>query len=156
MSNFLKLLAISGFILFSLFCAVKENTFFYAATGSQIFGIEKTQDNLSGFAEFSPNLPASPGEIAILTAYTLSADETDTLPATGAYNDDLRALRAKGIKVCASNRYPRGARLKIGEIECEVYDRMAKKYSDRIDLLMDTKEEAKNWGIKRLPVKLIN
>ena len=93
--------------------------------------------------------------LSIITAYTLAEDETDGSPTIGAYNDDLEALRAKGIQVCASNKYPRGTKLKVGHLTCEVYDRMNARYQNRIDLLMGSKEEAFEWGIKKLSVERI-
>ena len=80
-----------------------------------------------------------------ITAYTLSEDETDSTPCLGAWNDNLCELQ-KEIQICATRAYPRGTVLKIGELECVVLDKTARKYANRIDILMPSKEQAFEFG----------
>ena len=88
-----------------------------------------------------------------LTAYNSVPEQTDSTP----------CISASGMNVCetsrnivATNELPFGTELFIeGEI-WEVQDRMNKKYKNgEIDLLMDSYEDAKNWGIQTKLVELI-
>jgi len=86
-----------------------------------------------------------------VTAYTLSEDETDSTPCTGAWNDNLCELQ-KEIQICATRSYPKGTILKIGELECVVMDKTALKYANRIDILMPSKEQAFKFGKKEIAI----
>lgn len=95
---------------------------------------------------------------AIATAYTLSVDETDDTPCIGAGNNNLCEIRDKDPEKCivATRLYPLNTMLEIeGFGECEVLDRTARKYSDRIDILMYTKKEAIQFGKKELEYNVI-
>ena len=92
------------------------------------------------------------GSQRVVTAYSMSRDECDETPTIGAWNDDLAVLQARGIQVCATRLYPRGTKLRIGEIECVVFDRTSEAYADRIDLLKSDKQSAYEWGVKTLSV----
>lgn len=90
---------------------------------------------------------------ATFTAYTLSEDETDGSPEIGAGGHNLKDLN-RIYRVCASRTIPLHTRISIEGIgECEVLDRTSKKYSGRIDILMDTKAEAIKFGKKTLSYK---
>lgn len=120
----------------------------YVVTG----GIGKTA--VANFVVARPQMEEQslPAVIKTVTAYSLSKDETDLSPCIGAYNDNLCTLK---IAVCASNEYKRGTRLLVGDRECVVLDRMNRKYNRRVDLLMPTKQDAYNFGIKELPVAVM-
>ncbi len=91
--------------------------------------------------------------IRTVTAYTLGrAEETDDSPCIGAYNDNLCELAAKGVKICASNEFPRGTILKIGELECVVLDRMNPKYKTEVDLAGLDYQKNLEFGRKELSV----
>jgi len=95
---------------------------------------------------------------ATFTAYTLSEDETDSTPCIGAGNNNLCEIRDKEPEKCivATRLYPLNTMLEIeGFGECEVLDRTARKYSDRIDILMYTKKEAIQFGKKELEYNVI-
>ncbi len=104
--------------------------------------------------------------IRTITAYTLSPEETDDSPCYGAFNDDLCKLkeewRGTGWWICASNEFERGQKLVLHSreygalINCVVMDRMNGRYKNRIDLLMDTKENAINFGIREFEIEVIN
>jgi 3D (Asp-Asp-Asp) domain-containing protein len=93
---------------------------------------------------------------AIFTAYTLSEDETDGSPEIGAGNHNLREYQERGVRVCASRILPLHTKIYIMGIgECEILDRTSKKYADRIDLLVQSKEEAFRFGLKELEYIII-
>ncbi len=87
-----------------------------------------------------------------ITAYTLSEDETDSTPCIGAFNDNLCELQ-KEIQIGATRAYPKGTVLKIGDLECVVLDKTARKYANRIDILMPSKEQAFEFGKQVLSVE---
>lgn len=93
----------------------------------------------------------------VMTAYTLSVDETDGSPRIGAGSHNLcelkPILKEKGISICASRDLPLHTFIYIqGVGVCEILDRLNVRYtgSGRIDILMDTKAEALSFGIKKL------
>lgn len=96
------------------------------------------------------------GIMRTITAYTLSPQENDDTPTIGAWNDNLAELQKQGVQVCASRLYPRGTKLKVGNIQCEVYDKISEKYKERIDVLVDNSQTAREFGKQRLFVQKIN
>jgi len=95
--------------------------------------------------------------IAVFTAYTLSEDETDGSPCIGAGNNNLCELKPElekqGISICASRDLPLDTLIYIDGIgECIIKDRMNIRYKGtyRIDILMDSKADAKIFGIRQL------
>jgi len=86
----------------------------------------------------------------IVTAYTLSVNETDSTPTIGAFGEDLQKALDNGESICAANFVPKGTILTIeGYGACRVADRMARKNGQKVDILMRSKWEARQWG-KRL------
>ncbi len=96
-------------------------------------------------------IPDPPLVIAgIVTAYTSSEDETDSTPHITASNQKTR----DGI--VANNCLSFGTKVKINGKIYEVQDRKNSRYDCRwIDIWMNSKEEAIEWGIKRLPVTVL-
>lgn len=93
---------------------------------------------------------------ATFTAYTLSEDETDSSPDIGAGNHNLKEYREKGIQVCASRSLPLHTKINIkGFGNCEILDRTALKYANRIDILFPTKKEALKFGKQTLEYLII-
>ena len=93
--------------------------------------------------------------IAKVTAYTLSADETDGTPCIGASGRDLCLLQAQGASTCACpTRYDFGTRFEIaGNIfTCE--DRMAKRLQNMnfFDIVMTNKQRAYEWGSRMIQI----
>lgn len=91
-----------------------------------------------------------------VTAYSSSADECQGDP----------CITANGFNLCkhnqedtiATNRFPLGTKVKIPDLYNDkvfvVRDRMNKRYYNRVDIWMKTKEKAKQFGVKR-NVKLV-
>ena len=97
--------------------------------------------------------------IRIVTAYNLVPEQTDDNPCTTAYWKNGKPVDicelAKEIRLCATRLYPLETKLEIENVgECLVVDRTAKKYSDRVDVVFPTIQEAKEFGIQKLLVKV--
>ena len=89
-----------------------------------------------------------------VTAYTLGrVEETDGSPCIGAYNDNLCEIAKKGIRVCASNEFPKGTKLIIGDnLECVVMDRLNARYPTRVDIADLDYEASSRFGLQVLEV----
>lgn len=89
--------------------------------------------------------------IATITAYTSSVDETDDTPFITASGKKT----GNGIIACPP-KYPFGTQVEIeGRLfVCE--DRMNKRYhnQERFDIWMETKDDAYNWGLRKLVVNI--
>ena len=107
----------------------------------------------SSYEVTRPSATETRAVVREVTAYTLGrVEETDDTPCIGASNKDLCKLAEQGIQTCASNEFPFGTRLLVGEIECVVEDRMARKYSDRVDIAMLDRDLALKFGRQELVV----
>jgi len=89
----------------------------------------------------------------VVTAYSSSADETDSNPwitASGTYTS---------YGVVASNLLPLGARVRFpklfGSQVFVVEDRMNARYSDRFDIWLPSKAEAVRFGQKTTEVEIL-
>ena len=64
------------------------------------------------------------------------------------------------VGMVATNLYPFGTKLKIGNKIYIVEDRISKKYNDRCDIFMgygkESHQEALKFGIQYLPVEILN
>ncbi len=90
---------------------------------------------------------------AEVTAYSSTPDQTDDDPfimATGKYVYD---------GAIAANFLPFGTKVRFPEIYGDkiftVEDRMHRRFSDRIDIWMETKREAEIFGIKKLQYEIV-
>jgi len=85
-----------------------------------------------------------------VSAYTAADDETgrgDGLTASGVYAEAGRTI--------AADHLPFGTRVIIYDVEYVVQDRFGGDYTDRIDIYMNTKEEAWEWGRKWIVAEVI-
>lgn len=84
-----------------------------------------------------------------ISAYTAHSDETgrgDGLTASGRY--------AQAWRTIAMDDIPFGTRVEIDGHMYIVEDRFGGGYTNRIDIYMDTKSEAFQWGRRHLKVKI--
>jgi 3D (Asp-Asp-Asp) domain-containing protein len=91
--------------------------------------------------------------VRVITAYNPVEAQTDDTP----------CIAASGLNICetrknivASNEFPFGTRLLI---EGEIYyveDRTNSRYQYRVDILMDSYEEARKWGIQTKEIILLD
>lgn len=92
------------------------------------------------------------GEVAV-TAFSSTPDQTDDTP----------FIMASGEHVydgaIAANFLPFGAKVKFpdlyGNKVFTVEDRMNKRHSKRMDIWMETREEAKKFGIRKLKYEIV-
>jgi len=91
--------------------------------------------------------------IRTITAYTASVNETDDTPCIAARNYNI--CEDKTIKVVATNEYPIGTQLLIDNVPYTVLDRMNKRYPNRYDILVGTREEAMAFGIQEKNIEII-
>lgn len=88
-----------------------------------------------------------------VTAYSSSADETDSTPFITASGEYVR----DGI--VAANFLPLGTKIKIpeyfGDKIFTVKDRMARKHGEKVDIWFPSKELAKAFGKRKLQVQVI-
>lgn len=96
---------------------------------------------------------------APLTMYNAGdPSQTDGSPCISASGDNICTLIAQGTNVCAANFLPLGTEIEIeGLGKCLVLDRMARRFSDRIDWARPADEHAQavKWGIKTVSYKII-
>ena len=89
----------------------------------------------------------------VTTAYTSSIAETDGSPCEAANGEDICKLFERGDKTCAANFLPFGTRVSIPIYgTCTVRDRMAHKFSRRLDLYFGgsaQKSKALEWGKRK-------
>jgi 3D (Asp-Asp-Asp) domain-containing protein len=105
---------------------------------------------------YQAETPTSEVGIRTVSAYTLGrVEETDSTPCIGAYGNDLCEMVRKGVDTCASNEFPKGTKLIIGDgVECIVMDRMNSRYKTEIDLAMMDYQAARMFGRNSLNVKI--
>ena len=84
-----------------------------------------------------------------ITAYSSSIDETDSTPFQTASGIETRL----GIIACPE-KIPFGSVVETpwGQYICE--DRMNKKHEGKFDIWMENKDEAKQFGVKIVPIKI--
>ncbi len=78
-----------------------------------------------------------------VTAYNAVEEQTDSEPCISA--SGLNVCETDKV-ICASNEFEFGTILKIGERICEVFDKTNARYKHLVDILMDSKQEALNFG----------
>jgi len=88
----------------------------------------------------------------IVTAYNAVPEQTDEEPCISASGMNVCETHKK---ICASNEFPFGTLLLIGDQVWEVQDRTHSRYKYRIDLLVDDYEEAREWGKRVLEIKKV-
>ncbi len=95
--------------------------------------------------------------VVTMTAYNAVPEQTDGNP----------CIAADGLNVCtsdenvvAANFLPFGTKVMIpdyfGDKIFTVHDRTARKYGDRIDILMENRQDALNFGKRHLEVVILN
>lgn len=105
-------------------------------------------------------VPLSSGATAIIlvTAYSSTEDQTDSSPCTTANGFDVCAHDTEDV--IAANFLPFGARVQFpeyfGNREFVVQDRMHARFSNRIDIWMKSRAEAKQFGVKHLKMTVVS
>ncbi len=94
-------------------------------------------------------------KLRYVTAYTPSPDETDDTPCISASGLNVCEALKENRNIVATNELPLGSKVKIAGVIYEVQDRTNSRYQYRYDILMATKTEAYNWGVKILNVEFL-
>lgn len=97
-----------------------------------------------------PPVPPVSTQLAVVTAYTSSVDETDSTPFITASGTHTQP----GTLACPAE-YAFGTQVRIGDATYTCRDRMNAKYSHRFDVWVQTKAEAKARGIQKLPIEIL-
>jgi 3D (Asp-Asp-Asp) domain-containing protein len=87
---------------------------------------------------------------ATVTAYSSSPDET--------WGDPFITASGRRVfdgLVACPRTFPFGTKFKIGRRTYSCYDRLHKKYDDRFDIWMSTKDAALEFGRRQVPVELL-
>jgi 3D (Asp-Asp-Asp) domain-containing protein len=95
-------------------------------------------------------LPTTGTFRATITAYTSSFEETDEDPWITASGREPES----GMVACP-RRFAFGTKLRIGERVYECADRLHPRYDTRFDIWMETKEDARAFGRRRLRVEVL-
>ena len=112
---------------------------------------------VQGQALIQPANPETPKvidqKLVTVTAYSSTADQTDSTPFITALGTDVR----DGIVACNFLRF--GTRVRFPQLYGDkifvVEDRMALKNSHKIDIWFTTRNEAKEFGVKYLQVEIL-
>lgn len=103
--------------------------------------------SLNGSLQVAPSLPTKWSVRATVTAYSSSPSQTDDTPLITADGSHVR----DGI--VAANWLKFGTRVRIPELfgskVFEVHDRMSKRFSDRLDVWVDSESAARSIGVRR-------
>jgi 3D (Asp-Asp-Asp) domain-containing protein len=95
----------------------------------------------------------------VVTAYNSVPGQTDNTPCISADGSNICELKNKGEESCAA-ALPFGTKINIpGFGVCTVRDRLAPRFSNRIDLYFGGKEKisaAKQWGKRALLVDVLD
>lgn len=97
------------------------------------------------------DVPQGERVVATITAYTSSEDETDSTPFENASGN-----RPGPGSVACPVRYAFGTRVLIQGQQYTCDDRMHSRFSERFDVWRETKNEAFEFGKKRVVVAIIN
>ena len=96
---------------------------------------------------------ASVKKSVVITAYSSTPDQTDDSPfitANGTYVYD---------GVIAANFLPFGTKVRLPEFSGDkvytVHDRMAKRFNYKMDIWMESREMALEFGVKKLTVEIL-
>jgi len=91
-----------------------------------------------------------------VTAYNAVPEQTDSSPCISADGTDVCQT---DLNIVAANFLPFGTKIRIpqyfGDTIFEVHDRMNARYNYRVDVLMDSVQQAKQFGIRTLEIEIL-
>lgn len=89
----------------------------------------------------------------LITAYSSTPDQTDDTPFITASGTHVRdgVIAANFLPIGTNVRFPTMYGNKVFVVE----DRMNSRYTYRVDIWMRTREEAKQFGLRNLPLEII-
>jgi 3D (Asp-Asp-Asp) domain-containing protein len=157
----LQFIAITGVFVFQFMFPHYTNAYILAnsSVGDSVLAISNTPQEIMFDSYDNVNkLPLSASREAIrtvkvpMTAYSSTPDQTDDTPFITASGTHVR----DGI--VAANFLPIGTQVKIPEMYGDkifvVEDRMNARYHYKMDIWMETRQEAMNFGLRYLEVEI--
>lgn len=102
--------------------------------------------------------PVAKGEFYVTTtAYSSDVAQTDSTPCLTA--DGYNVCKAGVENIIAANFLPIGTQVMIpdafGDRIFTVHDRMNKRYTNRVDIWMTSRQRALNWGVRTVKVVVV-
>ena len=98
-------------------------------------------------------IPGGASNDILVTAYSSSFDETDSTPFITASGTNVR------LGIAAANFLPMGTKFRLPELFGDqiftVEDRLDSRFNDRVDIWMDSKIDAKEFGQKIGRIELL-
>ncbi len=112
--------------------------------------ISAMQNTFADYGAFpaAGDRPAPRKMIVTATAYNSEVGQTDSTPFITASGTTVRD------GVIAANFLRIGTRVKIGDKMYVVEDRMNKRYDKRIDIWMESKADAKQFGVRNVEIEI--
>lgn len=136
-------------------CFALESLFPHAAMADAALGVLPSAYELRQpmkFPQAGPR-PARYVRRVLVTAYSSTPDQTDSTPFTTASGTSVRH------GVVAANFLAFGTRLRLpshfGGDVFTVEDRMHERFSDRLDIWMESREAARAWGVRYVNVEVL-
>lgn len=125
----------------------------------QNFGLPLAISLCACVADTQARASAKRSHTVTATAYNLTVAQTDGSPRVGAWGDRLDKLEP-GVRAIAVSQdlvekgLERNQRVRIDKLDGEfvVLDRMPSQWTSRIDIHMDSVDEAREWGEQRVEV----
>jgi len=88
-----------------------------------------------------------------VTAYSSTPDQTDSTPFITANGTNVRP------GIVAANFLPFGTMIRLpshfGNQVFVVQDRMNDRYDRRVDIWMESRQQAKQWGLRNIPIEVL-
>lgn len=137
----------------SVYDVVKVNGFTIPKASEEVVVVEIEEEPVQ------ESLAVKYSKSYTITAYNSVPWQTDSTPCISADGSDICKLREQGEMSCAAS-LPFGTKINVpGFGVCTVRDRLAPKYSYRIDLYFggaDQIQAAKEWGKRQVVVDILD
>jgi|GEM_PF-879587 len=130
-----------------------KNSLFSSITGVFAKAVYFSQNGNKEEIAVEPVEVANVKKSVIITAYSSTPDQTDDSPFITANGEHVY----DGGVAC--NFLPFGTKIRLPEYSGDkvytVNDRMAKRFSYKLDIWMETREQALTFGVKKLTVEIL-
>lgn len=141
-------------ILIAAACFALETLFPHAALAASAVGIASYQNTVTeqlAFPEAGSRAPRYVKRV-LVTAYSSTPDQTDDTPFITASGSTVR----RGVVAANFLRFGTKVRLpdNFGDDVFVVEDRMHERFSDRLDIWMESREAARAWGVRYVAIEV--
>ena len=127
----------------------------YQEGAEPLTGIDRPRARLIGVS--NKTTPTPRNMRMVITAYSSTRDQTDSSPCITANGYNVCVANAENV--IAANFLPFGSRVQIPELFGDhvftVHDRMNKRYGNRVDIWMTSRQKAKQFGVKRATIVVL-